>query len=153
LPARRCTPVRLRDRGTARRGTGGGACRSPAGAADVPGQPQPQLVQRSRRDRVRGLAAAWLRRRRGLSCPPAGRARAAAGATVGPPARWAPARWSSPLPFPAFLRRPGAVSELGMGPIAATLPAVASPRARAAAGVLGTVCIAALKAVAWVLVL
>ena len=57
------------------------------------------------------------------------------------------------MPLPAFLRRPSLVTQIVIGLVAGTLLSLASPRAGAAAGLLGTVFIAALKAVAPVLVL
>ena len=57
------------------------------------------------------------------------------------------------MPLPAFLRRPSLVTQIVMGLVAGILLALASPEAGAAAGLLGTVFIAALKAVAPVLVL
>ncbi|WP_036213348.1 serine/threonine transporter SstT [Novilysobacter arseniciresistens] len=57
------------------------------------------------------------------------------------------------MPLPAFLRRPSLVTQIVIGLVAGTLLALASPRAGAAAGLLGTVFVSALKAVAPVLVL
>ena len=57
------------------------------------------------------------------------------------------------MPLPAFLRRPSLVTQIVMGLVAGILLALASPEAGAAAGLLGTVFISALKAVAPVLVL
>ena len=57
------------------------------------------------------------------------------------------------MPLPAFLRRPSLVTQIVIGLVAGTLLSLASPRAGAAAGLLGTAFIAALKAVAPILVL
>ena len=57
------------------------------------------------------------------------------------------------MPLPAFQRRPSLVTQIVMGLVAGILLALASPEAGAAAGLLGTVFISALKAVAPVLVL
>lgn len=57
------------------------------------------------------------------------------------------------MPLPAFLRRPSLVTQIVIGLVAGTLLALASPEAGAAAGLLGTVFVSALKAVAPVLVL
>ncbi|MGY1457861.1 MULTISPECIES: serine/threonine transporter SstT [unclassified Luteimonas] len=55
--------------------------------------------------------------------------------------------------LPAFLRRPSLVTQIVIGLLAGVLLAMASPRAAASVGLLGTVFISALKAVAPVLVL
>lgn len=57
------------------------------------------------------------------------------------------------MPLPAFLRRPSLVTQIVIGLIAGTLLALASPRAGAAAGLMGTLFVSALKAVAPILVL
>jgi serine/threonine transporter len=57
------------------------------------------------------------------------------------------------MPLPAFLRRPSLVTQIVIGLVAGTLLALASPSAGVAAGLLGTVFVSALKAVAPVLVL
>jgi len=57
------------------------------------------------------------------------------------------------MPLPAFLRRPSLVTQIVVGLVAGTLLALVSPQAGAAAGLLGTVFVSALKAVAPVLVL
>lgn len=55
--------------------------------------------------------------------------------------------------MPSFLRRPGLVAQIVIGLVAGIVLALLSPRAGAAVGLLGTVFISALKAVAPVLVL
>ncbi|MGH8073889.1 MAG: serine/threonine transporter SstT, partial [Lysobacter sp.] len=57
------------------------------------------------------------------------------------------------MSLPAFLRRPSLVTQIVIGLIAGTLLALVSPDAGAAAGLLGTVFVSALKAVAPILVL
>ena len=55
--------------------------------------------------------------------------------------------------FPSFLRRPGLVTQIVIGLLAGVMLALLSPRAATQVGLLGTVFISALKAVAPVLVL
>ena len=57
------------------------------------------------------------------------------------------------MPIPRFLRRPSLVTQIVIGLIAGVVLATLSPRAGAAVGLLGTVFVSALKAVAPVLVL
>lgn len=57
------------------------------------------------------------------------------------------------MPLPSFLRRPSLVVQIIIGLLAGVVLALVSPRAGAAVGLLGTVFVSALKAVAPVLVL
>lgn len=57
------------------------------------------------------------------------------------------------MPLPSFLRRPSLVTQIVIGLMAGIVLALVSPRAGAAVGLLGTIFISALKAVAPVLVL
>src|SRR5690606_38693984 len=77
---------------------------------------------------------------------------------------WPPSRalsWRAAVPgirtpmsvLPSFLRRPSLVTQIVIGLLAGVALAMLSPRAAAQAGLLGTVFISALKAVAPVLVL
>ena len=54
---------------------------------------------------------------------------------------------------PALFRRPGLVAQIVIGLVAGIVLALLSPRAGAAVGLLGTIFVSALKAVAPVLVL